>query len=369
MMRRRVLVAAIVGLAVTVGAWSPGQVATSQLPLRLADADFWRLVEEFSEANGFFRSDNLVSNEDTFQFVIPDLQRIVRPNGVYIGVGPDQNFTYIVAVRPKLAFITDVRRGNLHLHLMYKALIELSADRAEFLSRLFSRRRPPGLGATSAPEQLFAAYSMVTSSREAYEETFKAIVDTLRTRHGFALDDEDIAGIAFVFGSFYAGGPSLAYASGGGFGRGRYPTYQDLQMATDGQGANRAYLATEENFRSLKALQHNNLIVPLVGNFAGPKALRAVGAYLKAHGATATVFYASNVEQYLFQDRRWPEFARNAAALPLDSSSTFIRTCFNNCAPNSGYRSLTMLDSMQGLLRDFEAGRVLSYWDVLSHRR
>jgi hypothetical protein len=369
MLRRRVLFAATFTLAVIVGAWSPERVATSSLPARLTDTEFWRLVEEFSEPNGFFRSDNLVSNEDTFQFVIPDLQRIVKPNGVYLGVGPDQNFTYIVALRPRLTFITDVRRGNLHLHLMYKALMELSADRAEFLSRLFSRRRPPGLSAASAPEQLFAAYSMVGASREIYEESFKTLIDTLRTRHGFDLDDEDVAGIAFVFGSFYAGGPSLAYASGGGFGRGRYPTYQDLQMATDGQGTNRAYLATEENFRILKALQQNNLIVPLVGNFAGARALRSVGAFLKAHGATVTTFYASNVEQYLFQDRLWPDFARNVASLPLDETSTFIRTCFNNCATNLNYRSVTMLDSMPGLLRDFEAGRILSYWDVLSHRR
>lgn len=369
MFRRRVLFAATFAFAVIVGAWSPRQVATVQLPARLSDAEFWRLVEDFSEPNGFFRSDNLVSNEDTFQFVIPDLQRLVKPGGVYLGVGPDQNFTYIVALKPKLVFITDLRRGNLHLHLMYKALIELSADRAEFLSRLFSRKRPPGLTAASAPDQLFAAYSMVGASRELHEENFRTLIDTLRTRHEFELDEEDVAGIAFVFGSFYAGGPALAYASGGGFGRGRYPTYQDLQMATDRQGTNRAYLATEDSFRILKALQHNNLIVPLVGNFAGPRALRSVGAYLKAHGATVTAFYASNVEQYLFQDRVWPDFARNAAALPLDESSTFIRSCFNNCAPNLGYRSVTMLDSMQGLLRDFEAGRIGSYWDVLSHRR
>ena len=372
LLRRRVLLAATLALAVSVGAWSPGQVqapATATLPSRLTDGEFWRLIDAFSEPNGFFRSENLVSNEDTFQFVIPDLQRIVKPNGVYLGVGPDQNFTYIVALRPRIVFITDVRRGNLHLHLMYKALIELAADRAEFLSRLFSRRRPPGLTIASAPDQLFAAYSMVGASRDLYEETFRAIIEVLRTRHGFPLDDEDVAGVGLVFGSFYAGGPNLAYASGGGFGRGRYPTYQDLQMANDGQGTNRAYLATEDNFRVLKAMQHNNLIVPVVGNFAGARALRSVGAYLRSHGATVTAFYASNVEQYLFQDRIWPDFARNLAALPLDDSSTFIRSCFNNCAPSFGYRSVTMLDSIPGLLRDFAAGRVLSYWDVLSHRR
>ena len=63
---------------------------------------------------------------------------------MYLGVGPEQNFTYIVALRPKLAFIVDIRRGNMNEHLLYKAFIELSADRADFLSRLFARPRPAG---------------------------------------------------------------------------------------------------------------------------------------------------------------------------------------------------------------------------------
>ena len=67
------------------------------------------------------------------------------PGGVYLGVAPDQNFTYMVAVRPRMAFILDIRRGNLLQHLLYKAVFELSADRAEFVSMLFSKPRPAGL--------------------------------------------------------------------------------------------------------------------------------------------------------------------------------------------------------------------------------
>jgi hypothetical protein len=37
-------------------------------------------------------------------------------------------------------------------------------------------------------------------------------------------------------------------------------------------------------------------------------------------------FYLSNVEQYLRQDGIWDDFCRNVAALPLDQSSTFIRS-------------------------------------------
>src|SRR5438132_6263889 len=99
-------------------------VTPSELPARINDQTFWHLVVDLSEAGGFFRSDNLVSNETTFQHVIPELRKRTRAGGVYLGVGPDQNFTYITAMRPKMAFIIDVRRQNMILHLMYKAIIE-----------------------------------------------------------------------------------------------------------------------------------------------------------------------------------------------------------------------------------------------------
>ena len=102
-----------------------------------------------SEPNGAFTSDNLLSNERVFARLVPELVAKTKPGGVYLGVGPEQNFTYIAAMRPRMAFITDIRRGNLHLQLMYKALFELSADRAEFVSRLFTKPRPAGLTATS----------------------------------------------------------------------------------------------------------------------------------------------------------------------------------------------------------------------------
>ncbi len=108
-------------------------------PVRYTDAGFWALVKDLSEPAGFFRSDNFVSNEVPYQGVIPELQGIVGTGGVYLGVGPDQNYTYIAATRPRLAFILDIRRQNMLQHLLYKSIFELSADRVEFLSRLFSR--------------------------------------------------------------------------------------------------------------------------------------------------------------------------------------------------------------------------------------
>jgi hypothetical protein len=124
---------------------------TSQVPSQISDSAFWRMVTDFSEPGGYFRSDNFVSNETSFQYVIPELQRTTSPGGVYLGVAPDQNFTYLIALKPRIAFIIDIRRQNLIHHLMLKAMIEMSNDRADFMSLLFARARPAGLGAAATP--------------------------------------------------------------------------------------------------------------------------------------------------------------------------------------------------------------------------
>ena len=132
--------------------------AQTAIPPRFTDTELWRLVADFSEPGGYFRSDNFLSNEVGYQFVIADLVGLIKPGGVYLGVGPEQNFTYIAALKPKVAIIFDIRRGNLIEHLMYKALFELSSDRADFLSRLFSRPRAPGLDSASSATKLFESF-------------------------------------------------------------------------------------------------------------------------------------------------------------------------------------------------------------------
>ena len=270
-------------------------------------------------------SDNLLSNEGRFQFVIPDLIEIAKPGGVYLGVGPEQNFTYIAATRPAIAFIVDIRRGNLDLHLMYKALFELSADRADFVSRLFSRKRPSGLRPASTAAEIFSAYLQVEPSDELYARNLKDIQHHLAARHGFSLTSDDIKGIEYVYNAFFTFGPDIQYSSTEGFGSTYQPTYAALMLATDGTGRTRGYLSTQERFAYLKDLESRNLVVPVVGNFAGPKAIRAVGAYLKQRDATVSAFYLSNVEQYLRLQRGWNTFCANVATLPLDDTSTFIR--------------------------------------------
>ncbi len=315
----------ILAISIGVVASAAGISAADKLPTRLSDHEFWDLVTEFSEPNGTFRSDNLLSNEVRFQFVIPELVQIAKPGGVYLGVGPEQNFTYIAAIKPALAFIVDIRRGNLDLHLVYKALFELSSDRADFVSRLFSRKRPAGLGTTATAAQMFSAFLQAAPSQQLYDQNLKDIRDRLVRTHAFALSSDDAKGIEYVYNAFFTFGPGIQYSSTDGFGATYQPTYVDLMLATDSVGRSQGYLSTEERFAYVKDLESRNLVVPVVGNFAGPKAIRAVGAYLKQRDATVTAFYLSNVEQYLRLQRVWNTFCGNVAQLPFDETSTFIR--------------------------------------------
>ena len=338
MLTRRTASAILVFVALAAAGLAPAPAlqaarqAAGTLPDRLTDQEFWRLSQDASEPDGSFRSDNLVSNEIWLQFVIPDLLARSRQGSVYLGVGPEQNFTYIAALKPKMVFITDVRRGNLHTQLLYKALFEMSSDRADFFGRLFTKKRPDGLSESSTASDIVARYwdsTAVTEAEPIYKQNLQAIKDHLtKSPHRLPLPTEDLDGIEYVYYNFYWFGPSITYNSStsGNSGRGNMATYADLMTAEYPEGVVRSYLASEESFRFLKDLQSRNLLVPVVGNFGGSKALRAVGQYVRDRGATISAFYLSNVEQYLTQDGIWGQFCANVATMPLDETSTFIRS-------------------------------------------
>jgi hypothetical protein len=380
MLRRRRMVGAIVALYTCCWAlpFSAGtRAAAEDIPSRLSDKGFWQLITDFSEPGGSFQSENFLSNENAFQTLIPELKATLPAGGVYLGVGPEQNFTYIVALRPRLAFIIDIRRGNLMEQLLYKSFVEMSSTRAEFLSRLFARKRPADLAANVKVDALFVAFENVPQSEDLFKENLQAAKDRLVKDHKFALSAEDFKSLEFVYSAFYRGGPALNYSfsptGAGGFGVG-FPSYVDLMTETDGQGEQRSYLATEENFRVLREYERNNAIVPVVGDFGGDKTLRAVGDYVRAHGATVTAFYTSNVEQYLFREPyAWRKFLQNVATFPFDAKSTFIRSISNRGFPFTQFRRIspaarasTALSPMAEVVKAFNAGRVHGYDDVVA---
>jgi hypothetical protein len=350
------------------------QVAWSaqQLPERISDEAFWKMIGEFSEPGGTFLSENFVSNELAFHDVLMPLAADRKPGGIYLGVGPEQNFTYIAALKPKMAFVFDIRRQNMVEHLMYKALFELSTDRADFLSRLFSRPRPEELPKDASPVVLFQAFQGVIADQAMFNGTVAAVKENLEMKHGFPLTMDDEIAIGKVLNAFYVAGPNLTY-SGPRPPSAILPTYEELMTDTDSNGKPRSYIATDENFAAIQQLEKDNLIVPLVADFGGPTGIRAVGQYLKARGATVSAFYVSNVEQYLFMSDAWKKFFENVAALPLDTKSVFIRPLINvgsdtyTASPlfRAGFHWDTFLFSMQDLIAAYQADMIHNYYDII----
>lgn len=313
-MRMKISVAAILALFFAVLVYIVP--AADTLPAQLTDAEYWQMISDFSEPNGYFQYEIVTSNEISYQSVLPDLMKTPRAGGAYLGVGPEQNFTYIAAIQPKIAFIIDIRRDMMLEHLMYKAVFEMSSDRVEFLSNLFSRKRPSQLTDSASVRAMFQAYAAVPADRMLAEDHLKEIMTRLKAGHHFPLTSEDESRIRMMYLDFLREGVITFDSSF------MSPGYAALMTAADNQGMNWSYLASRESYDRVRALHQKNLIIPLVGDFAGPKAIRTVGQYLKDHGTVVKVFYISNVEDYI---RAWPAYEGNIATLPIDSSSEFIR--------------------------------------------
>ncbi len=295
----------------------PPSRAAEVLPPQLSDSEFWKLVSEFSEPDGYFQLEIITSNEVSYQSVLPDLMKKARPGGTYMGVGPEQNFTYIAALQPKIAFLIDIRRDMMLEHLMYKSVFEMSADRLEFVSNLFSRRVPPQLTPDSPVQTIFQSFARGAADSTLAEAHVKEILTRLKTTHHFALTADDEKRIRAIYFTFAREGV-LNFSSSF-----RSPGYSGLMTMTDFDGKNWSYLVSKQNYDRVRTMHQKNLIVPLVGDFAGPKAIRMAGQYLKDHGATVGVFYVSNVEDYIRSV--WPQYVSNITSLPVDASSLFIR--------------------------------------------
>jgi len=382
---------------------TPAFRAALPLPTQLSDTEFWRLVSTSSEDGGGFLSENLVSNELGYPYIIPSLKDRVPAGGAYMGVGPEQNFTYMAAIQPSIAFVIDIRRQNMIEHLLYKAIFELSANRQDFLSRLFARKVDATLTRNAPPAELLSAFAGVPRDEEFYRTTLQAVKDHLVVKHGFGLSDEDKITLEHVYEEFAKNGTDLRYTvqilpsanrvitflsvdeiralpvpPGGPVPTTtnslsnaaislalstQFPSYAEVITTTDPAGHNWSYLASEENYRSVRELQQKNLIVPLVGDFSGPKALRAVGQYLKDHDATVSTFYISNVEQYLTPVTKLQNFYANVATLPLTSSSTFIRSA-QIAGPQPGLAQ-SSISPIQLALDAVLEGRAQSWSDIL----
>jgi len=305
---------------------------SGSLPAQISDAEFWRLFTEFSEPGGEYPYENFITNEETIQDIMPVLTKVAKPGGAYLGVASEQNFTYAAGVKPRIAFIFDIRRQNAILHFMYKALFEMSPTRADFVSRLFSIKTSEKVPSTARANGLFLAFEGHKADKAYYAENLTAIKASF-TKHRFALSADDLKKVEYVYDVFFRAGPEIDYKFASSFPPNMAPAPNYIQAMTDTDADKKtwSFLSTEENYQFIREMQLKNLFIPVVGDFSGPTAIRKVAEYLNQQKATVSAFYLSNVEIYLEQTNfggdaaKIQRFYQNAATLPIDSSSLFIR--------------------------------------------
>ena len=369
------LLTALIGLLSTAGVITAVQGSYSrQSQAAAADglsaAEFSRLSRELSEDGGFFRSDNFTSNETSYLTVVDKLRQLTAPGGAYVGVGPEQNFTYIAKLKPRIVFIVDIRRQAIIQHLMFKAVFQLAPDRTQFLSRLLSKPLPKtGIpGRNVSADELVAFIDKLPTDDQAYAANLAEIRRVIEKDAQFPLNEKDRESLEYVYRNFKQEGLEIAFRMDGSRG-GFFPTLKDLIVQTDLHGKPGNFLSDADDYEFVRNLQRRNLIIPVVGDFGGPKALAGVGDYLRKNGYVVSGFYTSNVEQYLFEGGSFPAFANNVRHLPINDKSLFIRSAsgrYMHPARLPGHRSATILEKISLFLKDFDEGKYQSYNDLIT---
>ena len=346
-------------------------LAIGGLLLRAPDyqpSTFASQISSLSERAGYFDTDNLISNERSYLQVLPDLRRAGFHGGAYVGVGPDQNFSYIAAARPSVAFILDIRRDNMLLHLLFKAVFQLSRTRVEYLALLLGRAVPAEIEKwRDAPIERIVAYIDAARESPRTADTSRARAAEAIGRYGVPLSRDDLDTIDRFHRRFIESALDLRFQSIGRPPQSHYPTYRELLLGKDPEGSAGNYLASEGAFQFIKTLQSRDLVIPVVGNLSGPSALASIGTAVARRHETLSVFYASNVEFYLFGEGTYRDFVTNLRRLPYNNQSLIIRSVFGRYAAGFGGSS-SHTQPVATLIDAATNGRIRSYGDLVDSR-
>jgi hypothetical protein len=360
-------------------AWLPphGAVAHAQPVAATTDSlsidQFAALVRRLSDSGGYFDTDNLISNESSYLHPLTTLDRLGVRGGAYIGVGPDQNFSLIARVSPRIAFITDIRRDNLLHHLLFKALFEQARNRTEYVARWLGRAVPANVEALrDQPIDSIVAWAARTPATAASADAAVRDVRARVMRYGLGLSSGDLTTIERFHRTFIAQGPGLRFTSTGRAPRDYYPTLGQLMTERDRTGRQASYLARDRDFQVVKSLERRHLVVPVVGDLSGAVTLPRIGTVLRERGESLSVLYASNVEDYLIRDGRFAAYAQHLGQLPRQTSSVIVRSWFggpgSHPASVAGYYTTQLVQTVSSFAADSGVARVRSYRELVQRK-
>lgn len=282
------------------------------------DARFDAIIDALSVPETGPASDNLISNEDSYPRVAGAIAREVPPDGVYLGVGPDQNLTLLAHARPSLAFLLDFRRRNLLLHLVHKALMTLAGDRAGYLS-LLTARRPGRLREEPTAGDLVDAFRAARFDRARLDGTTAEVARLLKPLG--VVREHEWAAVATIQAKLAGPGLDARFLA-----LKMYPTFAQLMLTKDRDGRPAHFLARESTYQLVRSLHVGDRILPLVGEFGQGPCLGKLGDWLRRHALSISLFYISDVEFFLFRSGRFPTYVEELGRLPWARDGRLVRT-------------------------------------------
>lgn len=336
-----------------------------------APSAFGALVASISEPDGPFFSDNIISNETSYLQIASQLEKSAKSGGAYIGVGPEQNFTYIAMTRPRVAFVIDIRRQNMVEQLLYKAIFVEAKSRAHFLTLLVGRAwdEAGDPGAAASVDQVIAHAEKNAPDEALWKATHARLRAVIEKE--MPLDAEDKKTLEVTHRAFFKGQLDVRFELKPPQGR-VYPKLREILAQKDPEGTARGFLASEDAFRFVQTMEREGRVIPVVGDFAGDRAMPGIAAYLAKEKLTVSAFYTSNVEQYLLEPKVWTKYARNVAALPIDDKSLFIRCYLDQGKKHpqqmKGHRAATVLQRI-GEFNDRQSKKSFaSWWEIATEK-
>lgn len=350
----------------------PGSPTSTQVEADVGDPEQAQRLEAFrrwfslSTPGEKFISDNVVSNETCLPQTAAALSRL--RGGVYFGVGPEQNFDLIAWSHPRLAFIVDLRRDNALLHLLYKALFESSGSRLEFLSSLLGRPTVSSQSRTEAgADAVIGLAERAAPDREWFESQHRKLAERIRG-YGLGLSAKDFERIHHFHRLFFERQLELHFEMHTPNAR-NYPALRELLTSRSDEGIG-TFLDTEAAFHDVRVMQREHRIIPVVGDVGAEQPLGALAHELSDRQLELSVYYISNVEQYLIGTPSFSGWLRNLALLTQGDQSVILRVFLDQGRPHprqrAGQRSTPVLHQIAPFLAKSKRKAYASYFALVT---
>jgi hypothetical protein len=326
-------------------------VSASAHPVAPAELEWFRRIFRLSEAGEPFISDNVVSNETSLLQPAAALEAL--RGGVYVGVGPEQNYTYIALSRPDYAILIDLRRDNALLHLLYKSLFERASSRFEFVCMLLGRPYQKELEPTAdvSIDDLLAALVRVAPDAAWHERQYQLLAEGLQ-RYDLGLSSQDLGRIRHFYQLFFDRQLELRFELHQANSR-NYPSLGQLLRLRSASGRG-TFLGSNESFATVQRLHRQHRIVPVVGDVSARRPLTPIAEELRQRSLVLRTLYISNVEQYLIGQPSFQGWLDNLRQLPHDEHSVLLR-CYldqgrRHPRQRVGSRATTLAHGLQAFL-------------------